>query len=786
MRFFHAKVLPGLVFLAVRIGLAQLPDAESELSPTSQFSKFCEGCHGAGATGTDRGPALVNSRSLRNRSETEIRDIIHNGAPGGMPPFPSLPEKQLVSLAKWVRSLNVSASEMKPAGDAAKGGAFFFGKGKCSTCHMVYGTGGVQGPDLSEVGRQLTLGELEQALDAPDTPRVKSHAVAGCPSWAYCPQSTWDMVRVRLKSGSTVRGFARNQGAHDLQLQTLDGAFRFLADTEYEQVVREPSTMPALKASSSERHDLLAWMSTLEGVKGSIETKVPDVPPSAIQSINYSSAGDWPTYSGRFNGNRYVDLQQIRTNNVSQLQLQWTYQLPYAPLETTPLVMNGQMFVTGPNQVCSLDGRSGREIWCYSRPRHAGNQIAGDAAKGANRGAALLGDRVFFTTDDAHLICLNRITGALMWDVRMPDNPGHYGATSAPLVTGDLVIAGVSGGDGPLKGFLAAYHATTGQPAWRFSTLPQPGDPAAKTWVGTALENGGAATWMSGSYDPLTGLLYWPTGNPYPDTDGAPRQGDNLYSNCVLALDAKSGKLRWYYQFTPHDVHDWDATEPLLLVDMRYKGQDRKLLMQANRSGFFYVLDRITGEFLLGTPFVKRLNWASGIGRDGRPILTESNEPRPNGTKTCPAVRGATNWYATAFHPSTRLFYVMATEDCNVYKPTGMGFQALSDPANLAEKYLRAIDPETGKVAWEVKQVGAPETNYAGVLATSGGLLFYGETGGGFAAVDAMTGKTLWHFETGQGWKASPMTYTVNNRQYVAIAAGNTILSFALPDSPKK
>jgi PQQ-dependent dehydrogenase (methanol/ethanol family) len=782
MKYLVVRALLGLVCAALPITPAQSPDAESELSPASQFSKLCEGCHGSGATGTDRGPALINSRSLRNRSEAEIANIIHNGAPGGMPPFSSLPERRLAALAGWVRSLNVSAFDMKPAGDVAKGEAFFFGKGNCSTCHMVRGIGGVQGPDLSEVGRQLTLGEIEQALDNPDAPRVKSHAVAGCPAWAYCPQSTWDMVRVRMKDGSTMRGFARNQGAHDLQLQTLDGKFHFLVESEYQQITREPSFMPALKTGIPERHDLLAWLSQLDGVKGPIEARMPPVSPTTIESVTNPGPGDWPTYNGKLNGNRYASLQQINTGNVNKLQLQWSYQLPYSPLETTPLVANGQMFVTGPNQVCSLDARSGREIWCYSRPRHAADLIAGDAAKGANRGSALLGDRVFFATDDAHLICLNRITGGLMWDVTMPDNPGHYGATSAPLVAGDLVISGVSGGDAPLRGFIAAYQATTGQQAWRFSTLPGPDDLAAKTWVGTALENGGAATWVSGSFDPATGVLYWPTGNPYPDTDGGPRQGDNLYSNCVLALEAKTGKLRWYFQFTPHDLHDWDATEPLLLVDTRYKGQNRKLLMQANRSGFFYVLDRVTGEFLLGTPFVKRLNWASGISHEGRPILTESNEPRPNGTRTCPAVRGATNWYATAFNPATRLFYLMATEDCNVYKPTGMGFQALNDPANLAEKYLRAIDPETGKVAWERKQVGAPETNYAGVLTTSGGLLFYGETGGGFAAVDAKTGKDLWHCETGQGWKASPMTYTANNRQYVAIAAGNTILSFALRD----
>jgi len=780
MKLCCALILLGLASST----LAQQPVAESELSPASQFSKLCEGCHGTGATGTDRGPALVNSRSLRNRSETQIREIIHDGTRGGMPPF-ALPNERLLQLAKWVRSMNVSASDMQPAGDAAAGQRFFSGKGNCSSCHMVHGVGGVLGPDLSEVGRQLTLGEIEQSLDNPAAPRVKSHAVAGCPPWAYCPQSTWDVVRVRMKDGSAMRGFARNQGAHDLQLQTYDGVFHFLLDSEYGQVEREAPSMPALKASSSERRDLLAWLSTLEGVKGPIEVEMPAVSQEAIRGVTDPEPGDWPTYNGKLSGNRYAALQQINTRNVSQLQLQWTYQLPYSPLETTPLVVHGQMFVTGPNQVCSLDARSGREIWCYSRPRNSGNLIAGDAAKGANRGSAILGDRVFFATDNAHLICLSRITGGLMWDVAMPDNDGHYGATSAPLVAGDLVISGVSGGDGPLKGFIAAYKAATGQPAWRFRTLPARGTKAAETWEGPALEQGGAATWVTGSFDPENGLLYWPTGNPYPDTNGSPRKGDNLYSNCVLALDAKTGALRWHFQFTPHDLHDWDATEPLLLIDTRYQGRDRKLLMQANRSGFFYVLDRTSGEFLLGTPFVKQLNWASGIDPRGRPILTESNEPRPNGTKTCPAVRGATNWYATAFSPATRLFYVMATEDCNVYKPTGMGFQALSDPNNLAEKYLRAIDPETGRIAWEVKQPGAPETNYSGVLASASGLLFYGETGGGFASVDAATGKNLWHFETGQGWKASPMTYTVNTKQYVAIAAGNTILSFALPGSGK-
>jgi alcohol dehydrogenase (cytochrome c) len=315
---------------------------------------------------------------------------------------------------------------------------------------------------------------------------------------------------------------------------------------------------------------------------------------------------------------------------------------------------------------------------------------------------------------------------------------------------------------------------------WRFWTIPQRGEPAASTWQGTALETGGGATWLTGSFDPESNTVYWPVGNPYPDTDGSQRKGDNLYTNCVVALDARTGKLKWHFQFTPHDLWDWDATEPLVLVDTAFRGQQRKLLVQANRNGFYYVLDRTTGEYLLGKPFVKRLTWAKRLDAKGRPEVNESAKPTAGGTVVCPAVRGATNWYATAFHPETRLFYVMTVEDCNLYRASGSWFVPYNDPANPPRKVLRALDVETGEIRWEAPQIGAPEANYSGVLTTAGGLLFYGESGGTFAAADARTGKTLWHFPTGQAWKASPMTYTAKGRQYVAIAAGGNIVSFSL------
>ncbi len=733
----------------------------------ADFGKLCAVCHGAEGTGGDRGPSLAGSgRRHAGRSTTEIRDIIRLGMPGGMPAFP-LSDGQLDGLTAFVRSLNSTAFELKPEGDAVAGEGFFFGAGKCASCHMVKGRGSSRGPDLSNIATRVSLAELDRSLSDPSARIAEGYG----------------LVDVRLKDGQEVRGFARNQGKHDLQLQTLDGKLHFLAEGEFTALKSEKaSLMPALKASDSEHRDLLAYLSRLDGVKsGAIAVGGAPVSEEDMDRVLHARRGDWPTYHGDIRGNRYSQLDQINTRNAGGLKLQWSYSIPYFGLETTPLVVDGLMIVTGPNQVYGLDARTGREVWRYARPRTAFG-IAGDAVKGANRGAAVLGDRVFFATDDAHMICLNRLTGALMWEVYMPEQKQRYGATSAPLVAGDLVIGGVAGADEGIRGFIAAYKVTTGEVAWRFWTVPRPGEPGAETWSDpSALDLGGGSTWLTGTYDPENGLLYWPTGNPFPDTDGEVRKGDNLYTDCVLAIDLKTGKLRWHFQFTPHDLHDWDAVQPPVLVDAAFHGRPRKLLLLANRSGFFYVLDRTTGEFLLGQPFVKKLTWASGIGADGRPQLLPNNEVGKQKTVTCPAVRGATNWYSTSYNPATNLYYMMAVEDCGYYwdSPDG-GFAWVNDPKDPGTKALRAIDIETGKIAWEVAQIDGTEGNYSGVLSTAGGVVFYGETGGSFAAVDAKDGRPLWNFNANQPWKASPMTYEVNGRQYVTIASGGNILSFAL------
>ena len=549
------------------------------------------------------------------------------------------------------------------------------------------------------------------------------------------------------------------------------------------------SSMPPLKATPAQRQDLLAYLSSLGGIEaGPVVGPAPAVSQADMDAVLKPGSGEWPTYNGLLNGNRYSSLEQINTSNVQQLQPQFTFSPGGTGLQVTPVVVDGIMYVTGGSQTCALNARTGSSIWCT--PRTNGLGSGGDqkshaktsTPKGPNRGVALLGDRVFYVSDDAFLVCLNRLTGAVMWSQPLPEAGaiGEYYNSSAPLVAGDLVISGVAGGDAPIRGFLAAYHATTGELAWRVYTIPKPGEPGAETWTGRALPTGGGGTWATGSYDVETSTLYWAVGNPYPDTDPDQREGSNLYTNSVLALDAKTGKLKWYFQFTPQDTHDWDATEPLLLVDTTWHGKPRKLLLSAQRSGIFYVLDRTNGQFLLAKPFVKKMTWASGFNPDGSPILIPGQIPTVDGTKTCPGVRGATNWYSTAFDPHTRLFYLMAAEDCGIYRKTGHIWDNNPDPSDPGTRYVRALNIETGDIVWEKLLTGPQETNYTGVLATAGGLIFHGETGGDFAAVDAKSGKTLWTFRSNDSWRASPMTYMVDGRQYIAGAVGPNVISFAL------
>ena len=502
-----------------------------------------------------------------------------------------------------------------------------------------------------------------------------------------------------------------------------------------------------------------------------------------------TSQADWPTYNGQTSGSRYSTLTQITKGNVVRMIPKWIFSVSNAPtLQVTPVVVDGVMYVTSANQCYAIDAGSGRQIWHYSRPRTKG--LVGNAAGGVNRGVGVAGDRVFMVTDHAHLIALNRATGALLWETEMADWRQNYNATVAPLPVGNLVITGTSGGDEGVRGFLAAYDQATGKEVWRFWTVPLAGEPGSETWQGGGIAHPGATTWLTGTYDPELDTLYWPTGNPTPDLYGDDRRGDNLYSDSILALDPKTGKLKWHFQFTPHDVWDYDAQQTPALIDASWQGRPRKLLVQANRNGFLYVLDRTDGKFLFGTKYVKNVTWATGLTAEGRPIRVPDMEPSLEGRRVCPSLEGASNWYSTSFNPATGLYYVQTNDKCGVFTKipmewaAGKGYMGGSftqAPNEPAQRVLRAIDIQTGKIAWELPQVG-PVTSWGGVLSTASGIVIFGEDSGSLMAADAATGKLLWSFQTNQNWKASPMTYAFDNKQYVAVAVGSAIVAFGLPD----
>ena len=505
------------------------------------------------------------------------------------------------------------------------------------------------------------------------------------------------------------------------------------------------------------------------------------------QLLSRPSATNWLSYNGDYTGRRYSALREVHAGNVAQLRAQWVFHASSSSnLEVTPVVVDGIMFVTAANDAFALDAQTGRTLWHYSRPVTEG--LIDDASQHHNRGVGIWRSRIYMETDNAHLLCLDARSGHLLWDVAYTDGSPNYGATSAPLVVQNKVIVGTSGGDDGVRGFVAAYDAETGREAWRFWTIPAPGEFGSASWPGESYKLGGGTTWMPGTFDPELNTIFWGTSNPAPDFDGAPRPGDDLYTDCLLALDPDTGKLKWYFQFTPHDLFDYDATQTPVLVDATFRGRPRKLIIEANRNGFLYLLDRTNGQFLSAMRFAEKLNWATGIDEKGRPIRTEI-KPSAEGTRVCPGMVGATNWHAPSYNPETSLFYFMALESCSVlvlkpqaFKPreTYYSTGARHSEGDYNQKILLAYSVDGDKPAWRYVQTGRGHSA-GGTMTTAGGLVFFGDDAESFEAVDAQTGKPLWHFHTGQNIAASPMSYAINSKQYVAIAAGSDIFSFALP-----
>ena len=505
----------------------------------------------------------------------------------------------------------------------------------------------------------------------------------------------------------------------------------------------------------------------------------------------------WLTYSGDPSGQRHSPLRQITPANVATLTTQWIFQTgTQGKFEASPIVIDGVIYITGPNNFAwAIDAKTGRQIWRYQRqlPADANHQCCGTV----NRGFAVLGGRLFMATLDAHLVALDIRDGKTIWDSTLEDYRNGYTATGAPMVVGDNVIVGVAGGEYGIRGSIQAFDAASGKRVWQFHTVPAPGEPGGDSWSGDSWKRGGAPVWAPGSYDVETDTVFFGTGNPAPDYDGPLRLGDNLYSDSLLALDPKDGKLKWHFQFTPHDVHDWDSAHTPVIADLRIGGKLRKVVMVANRNGFFYTLDRVTGKFILAKPFVAQ-NWAREIDDNGRPVLTPGHEPTPRGTVTCPDLFGATNFMPTSFDPLLGLEFFTVRERCQIYSTfdepyvPGQSYRRGGGSKAPVPEYgaVRAIDPATGNMRWEFRYDGI---GFPGVLSTTSGLVFAGDAQGNLHALNSRTGKDLWSrqlgwspdaYQSGTGIFAGPSSFMVGNRQYVLIPSGTILTAFALPEKP--
>ena len=671
----------------------------------------------------------------------------------------------------------------------------------CALCHGDNGRGGDKGHNITALLNMLSDDQLTTlihdglpAKGMPGFPAIQGQDLTQL--MAYLHNNIRATTRgpavqkqtVQMVDGKEITGTPLNLSSEDLQIRTDDGRIHLLRP---------------------------------------VGTKFREV----------TTQADWPSYDGGTAGNRYTAEKQITLQNVSTVGGKWIYSLGGGRGESTPVVVQGIMYVTVGNECIALDAGSGRLLWRWTKPTAGGAAAGGrgggggggggrgaaaaapvaaagggglaaaapaapagggagagggggggaaEGGTGINKGAAVSGDSVFMETGDAHMVALNRFTGALLWDSNV--GPG-YRSNTAAVVAGDVVIGGNVGGDGGARGFLVAFDTKTGKEAWRFWTVPEPGQPGSETWSNdTAWQHGGGVTWVPGSYDAKLGLVYWGTGNPWPDYDASVRPGDNLYTDSIIALDVHTGKLKWYYQATPHDLNDWDATEPLALVDRNWEGAPRKLLLQANRNGFFYVLDRETGKLLLAKPFAKYMNWSKEVDAQGKPVrLPLPAGPAPNSVRLCPAQAGATNWFATTYDPGTGYYLVQRFDICSIltYKPDGSGGSQHLVEDLTPHETLIAIDVATGKTAWELPETGSL-SSWGGTLGLASGVLFFCGDAGVLTAVDVKTGKPLWTFQTSTEIHSSPMSYVFDGKQYIAVSVGANVLAFTLPTPPGK
>jgi alcohol dehydrogenase (cytochrome c) len=717
--------------------------------------------------GTSHHKSKVKSRKLQVRAKWEARAAAAGAVLAG--------------------ALGVVVWAQQPA---APGEAIFNGKGGCATCHEVNGRGGITGPDLSTAAR-YDAAALRRKIVEPDQPI----AVVNGPRGPVRPQT----VVARTRDGRELRGLRRSEDTFTLQIVDATGRLQVLDKTSLVSVrTDDVSLMPhdyAARLTPDEITSLVSYLSTLRQRDPSrAPVLAGGVTPQRLANA-VAEPQNWLTYWGSYQSTHYSPLTQITPANVARLRTAWAFAMPGdAVLQTTPLVVDGVMYATQPGTVAALDARTGRPIWRYTRTRKVRNP---NEINPFNRGAAIAGQRLFVGTLDAALVALDARTGTVLWETQVADSLLGYSITSAPLVVKDEVLVGITGGEFGARGFLDAYDIATGRRLWRWNAVPAPGDFGSETWKGDSWQHGGSPMWLTGSYDPALNTVYWTVGNPGPQIDRSARGDlDNLFSDSVVAIDPDTGTRKWHYQFTPNDGHDWDSTEAVMLVDRVWHGQMRKLLLHADRNGIFYVLDRTSGRFLAGTPFVYQ-NWNTGFGANGRPLVVAGSNSSAEGSFfVYPTAGGATNWQAPSYSPLTGLVYLEYSESGQRYVSSAPAYEAgrqyigrapatgpavgprAGEPSSSAG--IKAIDPETGRTAWDFKIAQGSLQN--GVLATGSNVVFASIRDGNVAALDARTGQPLWHFQTGGPHAAAPISYAIGGRQYVTLAAGNTIYTFSLPD----
>lgn len=786
---------------------SNLPDAMSNpfasdpaAAPAGKllYEQTCQNCHGAEAKG-DRGPAL-SGNFKHGSQDTDLYQTIRTGIPGTqMPGFSFLHTDSVWRIITYLRTLDVARinDTEKVAGDPATGERIFFGRARCSQCHEVDGRGGVLAGDLSAIG--INSAEyLRNSILHPGSPGLhatvsseRPRSTRGGGGGNEGPLSSLTEI-LKTRDGKEVEGVRIADDSFTLLIRDTSGSIQRFDANQLASKREDPKPlMPddyEKSLSPFELQDLIAYLKS-QKFRDPAKTAQADIPGGlAPERLQHSSdePQNWLTYWGDYRGSHFAPLSQITPANVSKLAPQWAVQMPGASvLETTPLVIDGIMYTSGPpGEVYALDAKTGLQIWKYERRQKVINPYETNPF---SRGVAVLGNRVFVGTLDAALVALDARTGRVLWETQVADTMQGYTITAAPLAVKDKIIVGIAGGEFGIRGFLDAYDAKTGKRIWRFNTIPGPGEFGHDTWPGDSWKQGSGATWLTGSYDPDLNTLYWTVGNPSPALNSSVREGDNLFTCSVLAIDPDTGQRKWHYQFTPGDTHDWDSNEDVILADQTIDGAPRKVLLHADRNGMFYTLDRTNGKFISATPYVKQ-TWNKGFDADGRPILADNWKSSPEGVIVAPSLVGGANWQNPSYDAGRSTLFLIAYDGGSSYRSAPALYEpgrqySGGAPGGSHEPGITkivAIDTLTGRLRWSYPLV---RRSFAiGVLATRTGLLFATTGEGNIIALDSATAKPLWHFQAGGNIAAAPMSYSVDDKQYIAIGAGNVLLSFALPD----